>query len=176
MSKRIVRLSESQLRDMIKKVVSEQTAPMAKPAQQSVTNDPDYKTAWGVMNQLMTAIQGIGTDEDAILKAIQFVKTQRIYNYLLQIVQKSPTVKQKTGSNYKLVMDYILTDFQTPIVDQPMWTSRNFDRNTSVWDKDSGISLDKDSQITSRVGAILQKFNFDEGRAWFDAASEDKPV
>jgi hypothetical protein len=180
MSKRIVRLSESQLRDMIKRVVSEQPTPMAKPAaqpaQQSATNDPDYKTAWGIMGQLMNAIQGVGTDEDAVLKAVNFVRTQKIYNYLLQIVQKSPTVKQKTGSNYNLVMDYILTDFQVPMIDKPAYTSRRVNRNSSAWDSESGISLDKDSQITSKAAAILGKFNEKEGYAWYDNASEDKPV
>lgn len=173
MSKKVVRLTESQLRDMIKKVVNEQ-APA--PAQQSANNDPDYKTAWGIMGQLVKAIEGVGTDEDAILKAVSFVKSQRIYNYLLQIVQKSPTVKQKTGSNYNLVMDYILTDFQVPVVDKPMFTSRRVNRNTDSWDSKTGVSLDKDSQITKKSADILSRFNEKEGSAWYEHASEDKAV
>ena len=193
MSKRIVRLSESQLRDMIKRVVNEQSSNFSDynnlgvkgmvkqvnqnaQTQQSVTNDPDYKTAWGIVGQLITATKGVGTDEDAILKAIMFVKTQRIYDYLLQIVQKSPTFKQKAGGNYNLVMEYILTDFQVPVVDRPMYTTRRVGRNVSQWDKDSGISLDKDSDITSRAAGILQKFNEKEGDAWYKHASEDRAV
>lgn len=178
MSKRIVRLSESQLRDMIKRVINEQSAGgvtggFVKSTQQSVSNDPDYKTAWGIMNQIMASIQGAGTEEDDLLTAIQQIKTQKIYNYLLQIIQKSPTVKQKTGRNYSLVMEYIMEDFQIPIVDKPSHSSRHFmpGNGGQVEVKPStsrmgygagGYGNDKDTQTAKSIALILGKFNQDE--------------
>jgi hypothetical protein len=166
MSKRIVRLSESQLRDMIKRVVSEQSTPIAKPAaqpaQQSAANDPDYKKAWGVIGLLMNAIEGLGTNEPNVLKAVQSIGTKRVYDYLLQIVQKSPTVKQKTGANYKTVMEYIMTDFQVPGVDKPehMLMSRpNDEKSFMSGYKNDGYSKSSSTQIPKQCANILTDFN-----------------
>ncbi len=159
MSKRIVRLSESQLRDMIKRVVNEQQVPAAAtaaPAQQSAANDPDYKKAWGVANLLMSAIEGVGTNEPQVLKAVQSIGTKRVYGYLLQIMQKSPTVKQKTGKNYKLVMEYIMLDFQFPIVDKPMHSSRHYMPGTGkpVQPSTSGFGYGEDGYNNSSATKV----------------------
>lgn len=175
MSKRIVRLSESQLRDMIKRVVNEQSAPMAKPAaqpaQQSAANDPDYKKAWGVIGLLMDAIEGVGTKEPQVLKAVQSIGTKRVYDYLLQIVQKSPTVKQKTGRNYKLVMEYIMLDFQFPIVDKPIHSSLNYMPGTGKEVEPStssfgfgadGYNNSSATNVSKQCARILGGFNENE--------------
>ena len=162
MSKRIVRLSESQLRDMIKRVVNEQQMPAAAPAQQSAANDPDYKKAWGVANLLIDAIKGIGTNEPQVLKAVQSIGTKRVYSYLLNIVQKSPTVKTKTGANYKTVMEYIMTDFQVPGVDKPehMMMSRPNDEDSFMSGyKNDGWSKRTSTQIPKQCANILGQFN-----------------
>lgn len=178
MSKRIVRLSESQLRDMIKRVVNEQSAPMAKPtaqpAQQSAANDPDYKKAWGVANMLMTAIEGVGTNEPQVLKAVQSIGTKRVYSYLLSIVQKSPTVKTKTGANYKTVMEYIMTDFQVPGLDKPekMLMSRPNDEDAFMSGyKNDGWSKRTSTQIPKECANILSQFNEVEYDAFRDGYS-----
>jgi len=178
MSKKVVRLTESQLRDMIKKVVSEQAVAQtpAAAAQKSVNNDPDYKTAWGVMNLLIQSIEGVGTNEAGVLKAVQGVTSQRIYNYLLQILQKSPMVKQKTGSNYSLVMEYILTDFQIPVVDKPMYTSRQINVNKDEWGDGGMAKKHQGSQITYACAKILYKYNEKEMNALYQGSDEDRPV
>ena len=167
MSKKVIRLTESELKRMISNIVAEQVTSTPKPqvAQKSVKDDPDYNKAWGVMNSLIEAIEGVGTNEPNVLKAVQSIGTQRVYNYLLQIVQKSPTVKSKTGSNYKTVMQYINTDFSIPSFDKPehqqMARPNDQDAMFAGYNND-GYSKKTSTQIPKQCQAILQKFNKEE--------------
>lgn len=176
MSKKVIRLTESELRKLIDNVISEQMAAQPKPAAQapkpasSVKDDPDYNKAWGVMYTLIDAIEGVGTDEPKVLKAVQSIGTKRVYQYLLQIVQKSPTVKSKTKANYKTVMEYIMTDFQVPGVDKPehQTFSRPNDEDAFMSGyKNDGYSKRTSTQIPKQCANILGQFN----EAEYDAFS-----
>lgn len=173
MSKKVIRLTESELKRMISNIVAEQAAVQQRPvapAQKSVKDDPDYNKAWGVMYSLIDAIEGVGTNEPKVLKAVQSIGSQRVYNYLLQVVQKSPTVKSKTGANYKTVMEYIMTDFQVPGIDKPehQTFSRPNDEDAFMSGyKNDGYSKRTSTQIPKECANILGKFN----EAEYDAFS-----
>lgn len=181
MSKKVIRLTESELKRMISNIVAEQAAVQQKPrpmqqapAQKSVKDDPDYNKAWGVMYTLIDAIEGGGTDEPKVLKAVQSIGTQRVYSYLLQIVQKSPTVKSKTGSNYKTVMEYIMTDFQIPGFDKPehqSFSRPNDEDSFMAGYKNDGYSKRTSTQIPKECANILGKFNNAEYDAFSDGTS-----
>lgn len=169
--KKVIRLTESELIKVIKSVIKEQ-AP--QPAQQPTQNvqrpnigntNAQAQKAWGLISK---AIEGAGTNLDLLKQGVTMINSKLVYDQILGYA-KSKNMKFKT------VMDYILTDFMTPMVDQPMRTSRQYNVNQSQWDKE-GWSRDKDTQTALYCAKILQKYNPEEYNSLVRGSHEDKPV
>jgi hypothetical protein len=72
--------------------------------------DPNLGLAQKIVGMIWTAMSGMGTDEQKILKAVLMIKTKDIYNSVLKIVKTSPKIKAEFGQNYANVGDWISTD------------------------------------------------------------------
>jgi hypothetical protein len=163
---KIVRLTESDLVRLVKRVMKEQ-------AQTSVPKGPVNNIGNNVWNKLKKAIEGIGTDEAGVKSACAMVTTAEIYKQLL--------ANAKAAGNQN-VMEYIMSDFQVPIVDKPIATTRKWNPNTDSWasDPETGsykmFSTDKDTQITKFCAKTLGKFNPIEFDYFMDNIDVDNPV
>jgi hypothetical protein len=98
--KRIVRLTESDLTRIVRRVLSEQE-----------TNDPKLVgTAKKIVGDLLTAMGGAGTDDALARKSIYAINSKPLYNAVIKVLQTSPTVKSQLGYNFNTVCAFIGTD------------------------------------------------------------------
>ena len=79
--KKIVRLTESDLARIIKRVIKEQS---------SVSN-PSNSSVIAIYNQIVEAVVGIGTDPDAVLSAIKKLKNLEEFSYLSELFRNKKT-------------------------------------------------------------------------------------
>jgi hypothetical protein len=98
--KRIVRLTESDLTRIVRRVLSEQE-----------TNDSKLVgTAKKIVGDLLTAMGGLGTDDALARKSIYAINSKPLYNAVIKVLQTSPTVKSQLGYNFNTVCAFIGTD------------------------------------------------------------------
>jgi hypothetical protein len=98
--KRIVRLTESDLTRIVRRVLSEQE-----------TNDPKLVgTAKKIVGDLLTAMGGAGTDDALARKSIYAINSKPLYNAVIKVLQTSPTVKSQLGYHFNTVCAFIGTD------------------------------------------------------------------
>jgi hypothetical protein len=98
--KRIVRLTESDLTRIVRRVLSEQE-----------TNDPKLVgTAKKIVGDLLTAMGGGGTDDALARKSIYAINSKPLYNAVIKVLQTSPTVKSQLGYHFNTVCAFIGTD------------------------------------------------------------------
>jgi hypothetical protein len=153
---KIVRLTESDLVRLVKKVIKEQAV-------------AGGASGAGVWNMLKKAIDGLGTDEGAIKNACGMVTTPQIYQQLLALAKKE---------GYNTVMDYIMTDFG--FGNGPVRTERSIGVNRSEWGTNPEVgglwSKDEDTQTAVFCVAKLKKFNPKEYDAFDKGVRVDKAV
>jgi hypothetical protein len=88
---RIIKLTESQLRDMVTRVISEQQAsPDASPA---------AKQIW---TNLAKAVNNMGTDEQGIVSAISLIKSVELYTEVVNMMRGPSSI-----SNYKSIVQLL---------------------------------------------------------------------
>ena len=98
--KRIVRLTESDLTRIVRRVLSEQE-----------TNDSKLVgTAKKIVGDLLTAMGGLGTDDALARKSIYAINSKPLYNAVIKVLQTSPTVKSQLGYHFNTVCAFIGTD------------------------------------------------------------------
>lgn len=148
--KKVIRLNEADLVRLVKRVLSEQ---------------PMQGSGAQVWSMLQDAIEGLGTDEKQVQRACAMVTTPEIYKQVLSLANKK---------GHKTVMDYIMTDFSTWGVDQPVQTSRSFNVGKD-WDKE-GYSKDIDTQVTKFCASNLSKFNRSEMGSFGSGVRIDRPA
>jgi hypothetical protein len=140
-NKKVVRLTESDLVRIVKRVLSEQESD-AKVAAEKSYNEIEKSmnpSGWDIFSW------ADGTDEESIVRAIlDNVTTQEIYNELLKMVQ----TKQKK----RLVMDWLDTELQSIM---------NFGHNTEDLAAFGGGDSNEIYKIESRLKQFNPKENFD---------------
>jgi hypothetical protein len=144
---KIVRLTESDLVRLVRKVIKEQAVPNAAP----VNN---------VWDMLKKAIDGMGTNEAGVKRVCGMVTSPELYKQLLAAANKE-------GS--KTVMDYIMTDFSS-MLDTPVKTERTTNVNYDEWEADKEVGglwgKDEDTQTPKFCAKIFKKFNPNEWNAF----------
>ena len=85
MSKKVIRLTESELIRVIERVIKEQGT--AAPGQMKSS------LATKIYNNILKAMEGMGTDETGIVNQAKLVTTPHVYKELLNLVK----TKQKTN-------------------------------------------------------------------------------
>jgi hypothetical protein len=96
MSKKVIRLTESELIRVIERVIKEQGT--AAPGQMKSS------LATKIYNNILKAMEGMGTDETAIVNQVKLVTTPQVYKELLNLVktkQKKNTVMEWIGTEMK---------------------------------------------------------------------------
>ena len=101
--KRIVRLTESDLARIVKRVINETEAGKS---------DPNAGLAQKIVGTIWKAMSGMGTDDQGVLNAVLMIKTKAIYDSVLKIVKTSPKIKTEFGKNFPTVGAWIATDMQ----------------------------------------------------------------
>jgi len=155
---KIIRLTESDLVRLVKKVIKEQAV-------------SGGASVGGVWNMLKKAIEGVGTDETGIKSACGMITSPQIYQQLLALAKKE---------GYNTVMDYIMTDFG--FANGPVKTERSIGVNWDEWERDreepvSGIwSKSEDTQVPKFCVKSLVKFNPKEKDAFWKGVRVDKAV
>lgn len=136
--KRIIRLTESDLARIVKRVINEAEAT-------SANSDPNLGLAQKIVGTIWKAMSGMGTDDQAVLNAVLMIKNKAIYDSVLNICKTSPKIKAEWGRNFNTVGDWISTDM------------------ASYSREDLG-SLDKTTnQIVARIQNHLQKVSGNPG-------------
>lgn len=158
---KIVRLTESDLIRLVKRVIKEQETEVAKGPVNNIGSN-----AW---NALKKAIEGLGTDEASVKSACAMVKTPEIYRQLLANAK---------AEGHPTVMDYIMTDFG--FGNGPVRTERTIGVNRSEWAADPEIgglwSRDEDTQTAVFCVRTLYKFNPKEYDDFNKGVRVDKAV
>jgi hypothetical protein len=150
---KIVRLTESDLVRLVKRVIKEQAV-------------SGGASGSGVWNMLKKAIDGLQTDEGGVKSACAMVKTPQIYQQLLALAKKE---------GYNTVMDYIMTDFG--FGNGPVRTERSVRVNYDEWGTHPGLwSKDEDTQTPLFCAAVLKKFNSKEFDSFDNEVRVDKAV
>lgn len=153
---KIVRLTESDLVRLVKKVIKEQ----------AVSGGASGGSVW---NMLKKAIDGLSTDEGGVKNACGMVTSPQIYQQLLALANKE---------GYKTVMDYIMTDFG--FGNGPVRTERSIGVNYDNWGTHPEIgglwSKDEDTQTPLFCVAAFKKFNPNEYKAFSKGVRVDKAV
>ena len=153
---KIVRLSESDLVRLVKRVMKEQAV-------------SGGASGSGVWDMLKKAIEGLQTDEDGVKSACAMVKSPQIYQQLLALAKKE---------GYNTVMDYIMTDFG--FGNGPVKTTRTIRVNYDEWEHDEEMgelwSKDKDTQVPKFCAKTFMKFNKNEWNSFNDEVRVDKAV
>ena len=155
---KIVRLTESDLVRLVKKVIKEQAV-------------SGGASGGGVWNMLKKAIDGLTTDEVGVQRACGMVTSPQIYQQLLALAKKE---------GYNTVMEYIMTDFG--FGNGPVKTERSIGVNWDEWERDreepvSGIwSKSEDTQVPKFCVKSLVKFNPKEKDAFWKGVRVDKAV
>ena len=113
--KRVIRLTESDLTRIVKRVLNEQ------PQTEEVVGG--IQKAKGMADKVLGMISkgfdgigmGMGTQEETIAKAIKLIPQsgmgKEVYNQLLDMVQNGIKTKRLFGRNFDTVMDLIQTEF-----------------------------------------------------------------
>ena len=98
--KRIVRLTESDLTRIVRRVISEQgfTGALLK----NVVGTTSEKTGSAAFQLIKKGIYGAGTNQGFIQKGVDMIKTQADYNACLAILKKS--------EGWSTIMRFIATD------------------------------------------------------------------
>jgi hypothetical protein len=87
--KKVIRLTESDLARIVRRVINES---------KDVLNEGAGTTAFQTINNAMS---GMGTDENGVTKGVYMIKTKADYQECLNLVRKE---------GYKTIMGYIATD------------------------------------------------------------------
>jgi len=159
---KIVRLTESDLVRLVKRVMKEQ-------AETEVPKGPVSNAGSNAWNALKKAIEGPGTDEGAVKAACAMVTSPQIYTQLL--------ANAKAEGN-PTVMDYIMTDFG--FGNGPVRTERNVRVNYDEWGTHPEIgglwSKSEDTQVPLFCVAAFKKFNPKEFDSFNKGVRVDKAV
>ena len=162
---KIVRLTESDLIRLVKRVIKEQETEVPKgPVSNAGSN------AWKAMKK---AIEGLTTDEDGIQRACGMVTSSQIYQQLLALAKKE---------GYATVMDYIMTDFG--FGNGPVKTERTIGVNWDEWESEDDRasafwgtwSKSEDTQVPKFCAKIFTKYNPNEYKAFSKGVRVDKSV
>lgn len=158
---KIVRLTESDLIRLVKRVIKEQETEVPKgPVSNAGSN------AWKAMKK---AIEGLTTDEVGLKNACAMVKTPQDYMQLLANAK---------NEGHPTVMDYIMTDFG--FGNAPVRTERSVRVNYDEWGTNPEVgglwSKDEDTQTAVFCVAKLKKFNPKEFDAFDKGVRVDKAV
>ena len=140
--KKVIRLTESDLVRIVKRVISEQD------------NDPNKGIALKVVGMLMVATGGMGTDEEKIMDALKLIANKDIYKSVIKVLQTSPKVKSQYGKNFNKIIDLIATDVESSKYADP------YHAKDTEWFNKFGNFLSKfnwDEQIASGTGSAPDK-------------------
>ena len=157
---KIVRLTESDLVRLVKKVIKEQAV-------------SGGASGGGVWNMLKKAIDGLTTDEDGIQRACGMVTSPQIYQQLLALAKKE---------GYATVMDYIMTDFG--FGNGPVKTERTIGVNWDEWESEDDTasafwgtwSKNEDTRVPKFCAKIFTKYNANEYKTFSKGVRVDKAV
>ena len=156
MSKKVIRLTESELIRVIERVIKEQGT--AAPGQMKSS------LATKIYNNILKAMEGMGTDETGIVNQVKLVTTPQVYKELLNLVK----TKQKKNT----VMEWIGTEMKH--------SSGSYGTNTSNNKNDYSFLGGGDYQELFDCAKILKKFNPKEDlpkgvNTWYDKFIEHGP-
>jgi hypothetical protein len=136
--KKIVRLTESDLARIVRRVITEAEAVSGK-------NDPNLGLAQKIVGSIWKAMSGMGTDDNAVLNAVLMIKSKAVYDSVLNMVKTSPKIKTEYGRNFNTVGDWISTDMAS-------------------YDRDDAGALDKTTNaIVARITNHLQNVSGNPG-------------
>jgi hypothetical protein len=130
--KRIVRLTESDLTRIVKRVIEEQANPVAD----KILSEIEYLCNNG-------KVEG-----DAMVAAVMKIKDQATYDAILKNVKTSPNFRKRQGSNFNLIVDWL--------------TNKGMDAKRVGTPYDpvaAGYNLIAGTSTADKVGRHLQKFN-----------------
>jgi hypothetical protein len=109
--KKIIRLTESDLTRIVRRVIKEQESGIASATVKPLGgNDPNVGLAKTIVGKLMTASGGMGTDEEGIHNAVLMIKDKPTYWAVIKVLQTSPKVKAQFGKNFNKVIDLVDTE------------------------------------------------------------------
>ena len=109
--KKIIRLTESDLARIVRRVIKEQESGIASAAVKPLGgNDPNAGLAKTIVGKLMTASGGMGTDEEGMYNAVLMIKDKPTYWAVIKVLQTSPNVKNQFGKNFNKVIDLVATE------------------------------------------------------------------
>jgi hypothetical protein len=130
--KKIVRLTESDLARIVRRVINEQANPVAD----KILSEMEYLCNNG-------KVEG-----DAMVAAVMKIKDQATYDAILKNVKTSPNFRKRQGSNYSLIVDWLKVKGMDPIrvgtKGDPVAAINNLVTGTSTAEK---------------IGKHLNKFN-----------------
>jgi len=141
--KKIIKLTESDLARIVRRVIKEQESGIAMGAVKPLGNDNPYAgLAMKVVGMLMTATGKMNTDEDMILDALRLIKDKKQYDAVISLLKKSPKVRTQYGENFSRIIDLISTAVTKTGYKDPYHKS--------------------DTEWFNRFSKYLQNFNYDE--------------
>lgn len=133
--KRIVRLTETDLTRIVKRVIKEEANALAD----KILSEMEYLCNNG-------KVEG-----DAMVAAVMKIKDQATYDAILKNVKTSPNFRKRQGSNYGLIVDWLKAEGM-----DPKRVGTQYDPVAAVNNLVTG------TKTADKVGKHLQKFNSSE--------------
>ena len=130
--KRIVRLTESDLTRIVRRVIEEQANPVADK----------------ILSEMEYLCNNDKAESDAMVAAVMKIKDQATYDAIHKNVKTSPNFKKRQGSNFDLIIHWL--------------TNKGMDAKRVGTPYDpvaAGYNLIAGTSTADEVGKHLQKFN-----------------
>ena len=130
--KRIVRLTESDLARIVRRVINEQSNPVAD----KILSEMEYLCNNGKV------------ESPAMVAAVMKIKDQATYDAIHKYVKTSPNFRKRQGSNFDLIIDWLKNK------------GMDAKRVGNPYDPiAAGYNLIAGTRTADKVGKYLQKFN-----------------
>ena len=132
--KRIVRLTESDLARIVRRVIKEEN---------------EYANK--ILSQMESLIANGDVESDSMVTVVKKIKDKPTYDAILSKVYSDPGFKSRQGNNFKLISDWL----KNKGMDEVMPVNNHDPIN-------SGYNLLKGTNTAEQIGNHLQQFNASE--------------